>query len=38
MIKEHNNLNVENLVKTEWFNQFNEFSGATNIDISTSKI
>ena len=24
MIKEHNNLNVENLVKTEWFNQFNE--------------
>ena len=24
MIKEHNNLNVENLVKTKWFNQFNE--------------
>ena len=24
MKKEHNNLNIENLIKTEWFNQFNE--------------
>ena len=24
MTKEHNNLNIENLVKTEWFNQFDE--------------
>ena len=23
--KIHNNLNIENLIKTEWFNQFNEF-------------
>ena len=24
MKKEHNNLNIENLIKTEWFNQFDE--------------
>ena len=23
MEKIHNNLNIENLIKTEWFNQFN---------------
>ena len=23
MKKIHNNLNIENLIKTEWFNQFN---------------
>ena len=24
MNKEYNNLNIENLIKTEWFNQFNK--------------
>ena len=24
MKKAHNNLNIENLIKTEWFNQFDE--------------
>ena len=24
MNKIHNNLNIENLIKTEWFNQFNK--------------
>ena len=24
MKKEHNNLNIENLIKTEWFNQFDD--------------
>ena len=24
MKKIHNNLNIENLIKTEWFNQFNK--------------
>ena len=25
MTKEHNNLNIENLIKTDWFYQFNNF-------------
>ena len=25
MEKIHNNLNIENLIKTDWFNQFNEY-------------
>ena len=25
MTKEHNNLNIENLIKTDWFYQFNKF-------------
>lgn len=25
MEKIHNNLNIENLIKTDWINQFNEF-------------
>ena len=25
MKKIHNNLNIENLIKTEWFNQFDEY-------------
>ena len=42
MNKEYNNLNIENLMKTEWFNQFNkeqkrEIRWGLKSDIDVSK-
>ena len=41
MEKIHNNLNIENLIKTEWFEQFNHYQKEeilkgleTNLDVS----
>ena len=32
MEKIHNNLNIENLIKTEWFNQFSDLQKTSIID------